>query len=57
VGGVWGRSDGAVYFVVYTAALLEFVSAVVAGLLSVMGVVKVERMRGSWEPRSDHRFS
>lgn len=47
----------AVYFVVYTAALLEFVSAVVAGLLSVVGVVKVERMRGGWEPGSDNRFS
>jgi hypothetical protein len=44
----------AVYLVVYTATLLEFVSAVIAGLLGVVGVVKLERMRGSWEPGSDH---
>lgn len=36
----------AVYLLVYTATLLEFVSAVVAGLVSIMGVVKLERMRG-----------
>ena len=47
----------AVYFVVYTVALVAFVSAVVAGLLSVMGVVKVERMRSNWEPGSDHSSS
>lgn len=47
----------AVYFVVYTAALLEFVSAVAGGLLGVMGVAKVERKRGSWEPGSEHSSS
>jgi len=35
----------AVYFVAYTAALLEFVSAIVAGLVSVVGVMKAERRR------------
>jgi hypothetical protein len=35
----------AVYFVAATAAVLEFVSAVLAGLLSVMGVLKAERRR------------
>ena len=47
----------AVYLVVYTGTLLEFVSAVVAGLLSVMSVVKLERKRGSWKPRSDHSLN
>jgi hypothetical protein len=35
----------AVYFVAYTAAVLEFVSALIAGLLSVTGVLKAERRR------------
>lgn len=47
----------AIYLVVYTGTFLEFVSAVVAGLLSVTGVVKVERMRSNWEPGSDHSSS
>ena len=42
----------AVYFVAYTAAVLEFVSAVVAGLLSVVGVLKGRRR--SFATRTEH---